>query len=317
MLQAHARQLHCAAKCFLAELRATHRECRTLAACRELIEALAMDFEIFLDVRQVRPGKRGESRLSRLLTRGQLANKVRYLDRRRKAALEAVKQEKPERLLARRVADLWHVRAMLADAHLSPDIIAGICCEFTREESKSISSTQVGKVRDAFAEIIKDMQAKNIATHAAGFVAASACSRSTARWSVAGPTVYLAHIHDGADLRARSKSQSLSSDACLTMPRFASHMSRSRTSKIQNQKLDIHFGHDSFPWHSELQAMEDKTAASIATTIVSLISDVLRAFIPTWMRTCPMPKRLLRVTHGRSFTSFMALRCGRHPREKA
>ena len=276
-----------------------------------------MNFEMFLDVRQVRPGKRGESRLSRLLTRGQLANKVRYLDRRRKAALEAVKQEKPERLLARRVADLWHVRAMLADAHLSPDIIAGFCCEFTREESKSISSTQVGTVRDAFAEIIKDMQAKNIATIAASFVAAIACSRSTSGRSVAGPTVYLAHIHDGADLRARSKSQSLSSDACLTMPRFASHMSRSRTSKIQNQKLDIHFGHDSFPWHSELQAMEDKTAASIATTIVSLISDVLRASIPTWMRTCPMPKRLLRVTHGRSFTSFMALRCGRHPREKA
>ena len=265
----------------------------------------------------MRPGKRGESRLSRLLTRGQLANKVRYLDRRRKAALEAVKQEKPERLLARRVADLWHVRAMLADAHLSPDIIAGICCEFTREESKSISSTQVGKVRDAFAEIIKDMQAKNIATLAAGFVAASACSRSTSGRSVAGPTVYIAHNHDGADLRARSKSQSLPSDASLTMPRFASHMSRSRTSKLQNQKLDIHFGHDSFPWHSELQAMDDKTAASIATTIVSFISDVLRAFIPTWMRTCPMPKRLLRVTHGRSFTSFMALRCGRHPREKA
>ena len=280
MFLSHAHRLLCAVKTFLAELRATGRECRSLAACQELIEALSLDFEICFDLRQVRPGKRGQFRLGRLLTRGQLANKVKYLDRRRKAALQAVKQEKPERLLARRVADLWHVRAMLADAHLSPDIIASICCEFTLEERKSISSTQVGKVRDAFAEIIKDMQAKNIATLAAGFVAASERSRSSPGRSVSCPIVYLAHIHDGADLRARSKSDSLSSDASLTMPRFASHMSRSRTSKIQNQKVDMHFGDVSFPWQSELQAMEDKTAASIATTIIHLISDVLRAFIP-------------------------------------
>ena len=222
--------------------------------------------------------------MSWLLTRGQLARKVKHMQAKTKKIEEAAKHETPERLFANRVADFWHVRTMLADAHLSPEVLSGICSEFTRQENSSISSTQIGKVRDAFVEIIKDMQAKAMATLlptavAGSMLSMSASSAASPALPAAVPTVYLSHEHDGADLRARSKSSAQASNASITMPRHAMHMSRSRASKIQNQKLDVHVGMESLPWYSEMQAMEDKTAASIATTIISLISDALRAIV--------------------------------------
>ena len=174
---------------------------------------------------------------------------------------------------------------MLADAHLSTGVLSGICIEFTSEENTSLSSTQIAKVRDAFAEIIRHIQPKACATLIPASIAIgmastpASCSSSSSDGAVS-PTVILAHQHDGADLRARSSSSAQSSIFFMTMPRHAVHMSRSRYSKILKQMINVNVGTESFRWCSELQAMEDKTAGSIATTIISLISEVFRAFIP-------------------------------------
>ena len=74
--------------------------------------------------------------------------------------------------------------------------------------------------------------------------------------------VYVTHIHDGADLRFRSKSAVQQSDASLVLPSDALRMSRSRMSKVQNSSVAVRMDDQSLPYYTELQALGRKDAAS-------------------------------------------------------
>ena len=131
------------------------------------------------------------------------------------------------------MANIWHVRTMLADTYISAEVLADVCRQFTVEENSSISASQVGKVRDAGAEVLKDLLRDALAKRMAGAIA----EVSSAEGGRALPTVFLTHVHDGADLRVRSQSAAQLGDGHMALPRNALRMSRSRSSSVQNHCL--------------------------------------------------------------------------------
>ena len=65
--------------------------------------------------------------------------------------------------LGGRIAHLWFVRAGLAAPTLPVRTVADLCRDFPAEECKNISHYKVGRVRDAFCEIVKRLNRKSIA----------------------------------------------------------------------------------------------------------------------------------------------------------
>ena len=90
---ANARKLHCVAKQFLEDLLQSGRGHDSQESCHQLIASLEREFEMGSDGKQRRLGQRGRYRLSRLLTRGQLARKVKYSEGARKACKQKSQKE--------------------------------------------------------------------------------------------------------------------------------------------------------------------------------------------------------------------------------
>ena len=80
----------------------------------------------------------------------------------------------------------------------------------------------------------------------------------------------LLHIHDEASLRLRS-----STDASGSAP------SRGRSSKVQQHVTSVHFqGQQPLRWHAELDALSNKTAHVLATSLHRLLRMVAAAVCP-------------------------------------
>eukprot|EP00959_Pyramimonas_sp_CCMP1952_P170163 3555077-Pyramimonas_sp.AAC.1 len=162
---------------------------------------------------------------------------------------------------------------MLADTYISAEVLADVCRQFTVEENSSISASQVGRVRDAGAETLKDMLGDALAKRMAGAIAEA---RPVGH---ALPTVYLVHVHDGADLRLRSQSAAQLGDVHMALPRTSLRMSRSRSSSVQNHCLKISFAGETYPWFTDLHALENKSAAIIATSVIRVVSAAVSALL--------------------------------------
>ena len=130
---------------------------------------------------------------------------------------------------------LWMVRTMLAAPEIPQRTLASFCCEFSLVEDRSISHTSIASVKDAFGEILKRLNAQKAKA------LFQAVDSKLGRDSTQAPRLTIIHIHDGADLRLRSWSDALRSDADMQMPANARVLSRARTSKIQNHHITLKF----------------------------------------------------------------------------
>ncbi len=159
-------------------------------------------------------------------------------------ALEEMKAQ-PGRL----VHNHWLVRAGLSDPSLSLRSVEESCREFNIHDVSGLSHTSVSVFRDAFCEVLKQMQARDAAAFAAqtrGFL-------------------IMAHFHDEAVMRVRSHA-----DTGL--------LARGRHSKIQNNVIKLRRGpldEDALTYAVELQPLLRKDAASLATAIDRVRTEVI------------------------------------------
>jgi hypothetical protein len=128
----------------------------------------------------------------------------------------------------------------------------------------TISHIYIGRVRDAFAELLKERVRKLLQAR----VSVAAMQKDVLR-----PTVYLTHIHDEASMRFRSFEQ-----ANVATAIDGPVLNRGRYSKVQNNAVLIGVGDQGkLEWPTELQPLMRKDGSTIATAIVSAVAGALEA----------------------------------------
>ena len=123
------------------------------------------------------------------------------------------------------------------------------CRQFAIDEMTPLSASSVSRVRSAFCAILLQMNKQDVA-----------------RFCATQPVLVIHHVHDEACMRARS------------------HLSdnkgkrRGKSSSIQNQILQLfRLDGESMPFLLELQAIANKTAPTLATSIRDTLLGVLNA----------------------------------------
>jgi hypothetical protein len=230
---------------------------RTLTAIKELGEALQHDFD--LDVpEQFRRCKRSacEAKLYRQL---QYHKNSRSAS---EAALQTLKGLKQGGLLRPDVL----VRVGLSDPSFNnrqlKEMLSSDCVSV-------ISATTCGRVRDAFAEMLKTLVRQKVSAQVA---AGDSDSRTKDI-----PPVYVLHIHDEASMRFQSYDR-VEVEA-FGGPCGGPVFSTGRYSKIQNNAITIITSPGAKPieWLSELQPMSRKNGLTVAAAIGASIGEVMKA----------------------------------------
>ena len=162
---------------------------------------------------------------------------------------------------------------------------------------EAIGKTSIGKVRDAFAEIVKrimnnQISQMSLATH---------------------DPILMVHIHDTADMRMRSLPAS-KDDESIQIPRYALG-TRARYSKIENHKVELFSGGEKWPYYTELTPLVRKDSATIGTSIIQILRDVATS-VP-FASDALERKTLVHIVVGDGiFTNAKALRCTCLPNRK-
>ena len=132
-----------------------------------------------------------------------------------------------------------------------------------------ISHVYAGKVRDSFAEMLKNLTKERLSS-ALGVAPLGGGGASVV-------PVYVAHVHDEASMRFRSYDR-------VAVKAFGDDglgrvFSRGRYSKVQNNSLHVTLGSSSngFEWYSELQPLSRKDADTLATALMMAVDELLSA----------------------------------------
>ena len=130
-----------------------------------------------------------------------------------------------------------------------------------------VSHDYIERARDVFCKILKglrkDQLAATIQVHAAEQRAAAP------RGSQPVVRVYVKHLHDEVGMRLKSYSL----DSVFGEHVFASR--RGRASKVQNNCVQVFIGRTQLVWPTELQAMQRKDAATVATAIANVLCEIV------------------------------------------
>ena len=162
------------------------------------------------------------------------------------------------------IAKMWFVRVAFSSPCLALRALATFCRDFPLVEQAVISHEYVARVRDAFAEILKMLNRRELA--------AAVARRPEASF-------LLSHIHDEAAMRIRSYTES-PQDEC-ELPRSAPRCARGRSSKVQNNALRAYVGTDTFETFVELQALMHKDANTVAHALRQVAEYVIAAAVPS------------------------------------
>ena len=123
------------------------------------------------------------------------------------------------------------------------------------------SRTTVSKIRSCFAEVLKKQSLQQVRSSAAASARATAASRAPG----GVVSVVFVHIHDEACLRLRSAGEA----------DLAGGPSRSRSSKVQAHVARVAFAPaSSVKLLCELEALADKRAATLATSLLGVLRAV-------------------------------------------
>ena len=158
----------------------------------------------------------------------------------------------------------WLLRIILAKPNASARSLAQSFVDVIGSDVRTVGRTSIGVVRDAWVELYKPMVLK------VGADLVAACARQAAAVKAEFAPVYLVQIQDEADIRLRSEN-----------PRDGVAVpSRSRTSKVQQSVLTIHGAGEQLDVPLELEALGDKTAATLATSLERLLRSVAASILP-------------------------------------
>ena len=174
--------------------------------------------------------------------------------------------------LRRQLSVDWLVRVALAAPLVSARSLTTAFMDVCDVDQQIVCRATVGRIKDAFVEVVKTMMFK----YAAGTVSASnECAAAT---GASFQNILLTHIQDEAALRLRSFSD-------------ASHgvTPRVRASKVQQYVVRLFACGVESVIPTELEALGNKTAATLATSFERLLRDLALAIFPAVSRKlCPV-----------------------------
>ena len=192
-----------------------------------------------------------------------LTNKVHYMKRRITTLEAQVKSHTESKNSMNRLTKEWILRVFLASPHASSRAIADSFHQVVGLDATTVSRTSIGKIKAAWVDMFVSMVKSKIRDT----VAAHLRSCSMARRPFLPVT--LVHVQDEADMRLRS------GDA-----RDAKLPTRGRASKVQLHVLRLAVGHHEREIPTELEALGDKTASTLATSLERLMRNTIRDTFP-------------------------------------
>ena len=168
-----------------------------------------------------------------------------------------------------RIHTSWLIRAGLSLPSLPVASVSSYLRDFPADEAHAISPTYVGVAKDAFCELVKDFNAKEIS---------NLCSSMTEIWprAVAAPWVpiVVVHVHDEASMRVRSFLDDTHPE--LTRP-ASKRIVRTRYSKVMNHAVWVCVGSKALEHYTELHAVHRKDAPTIAKSLHDAFSPIVNA----------------------------------------
>ena len=256
--------LKCRHFCTLLQQEGLPDDIESRGKAESLITSLQSDFEL---------NKRGRQP-DKVLTKQQHLKQRWYL-KRKVGVLQTQMRAATEGKLNGRIQNVWLVRVAFSDALLSARSLSSWCCDFGVEPSKVISHSYIARVKDCFCQLVKSLNKQEIALQA--------LNQPVANHGDASKPFFVVHQHDEASMRVRSWDASVQG-----------RIIRGRSSKIQNQVVQLHFNNSSsWEWFAELVPLLSKDGASIAETLVCTLVDILETLVPIQ----PPPWKHIRVVH--------------------
>ena len=175
--------------------------------------------------------------------------------RRLQKALRELRAEK----VGGRIESIWFLRVAFADPKLSMQSLESFCQNFPVQETKSISTSYIGPVRDTFCELIKQIsndalahRVSSLPSHIVGDIRESA-------------PLFCCHIHDEAQMRFRSFE-----------PLNVERLVRGRSSKIQTHVVSLHQQDLYHEYYTELVPLARKDADSIGQSLIDVVREILQ-----------------------------------------
>jgi len=164
-----------------------------------------------------------------------------------------------------RVSQEWILRVFLATPHTSGRALAQAFHLVAGFDEGTVSRPTVGKIRDAWVEMYMPMVFAAARTYVDNHLASAMHEKR------AFATITLAHVQDEADLRLRSGD---ARDGPI-LPR------RGRASKVQLHVVTLVAGHRRREVPTEMEALGDKTAKTLATSLEAVLRRVAEGVICT------------------------------------
>ena len=190
---------------------------------------------------------------------------------------EQVKNFKTTKTLGGRLSQEWILRVILSAPNASGQGLVDSFKMAVASDSSALSRQSMGCIKASFLEFWKEMN-HSVVREFLSMQLRGVVSETALGVSAAPPFlgVILLHVQDEAELRL------LSSDSSSRpgLPR------RSRTSKVQLHVVRLFCKRKEFQLPQELQALQDKSAATLATSLLS----VLNMWMPTVQAALPKGK---------------------------
>lgn len=163
------------------------------------------------------------------------------------------------------LSEEWLMRVFLSKPNASARSLEQSFGDIVGSDVRTVSRPAMNAIRDAWVEMYKPL------VHKAGAALVATTARLAKQGKAAFAPVFLVQIQDEADIRLRSES---SRDG-PAVP------SRSRASKVQQSVLTIHgAGEQVVRWPCELEALGNKSAATLATSHERLLRSVVAGVLP-------------------------------------
>ena len=206
---------------------------------------------------------RYSSRKSLVLNGKTQRNRFQYMKRRIAALAEEVKRHTETKTSTGRLTKEWILRVFLASPHASSRAIAQSFHQVVGLDATTVGRTSIGKIKAAWVEMFLRMVKSKIRDTVAAHL--RSCSMAQRPFL----PVTLVHVQDEADMRLRS------GDA-----RDAKLPTRGRASKVQLHVLRLAVGHHVHEIPTELEALGDKSASTLATSFERLMRNTTRDILP-------------------------------------
>ena len=171
------------------------------------------------------------------------------------ATLNDLRDHQRSKTVDGRLSQEWIVRVIACAPHASARALADAFHLAAGSDARLVSRASIASIRDAWTEMLQRMVLQNSREAFASHMAAQRESGQPMA------CVHVVHVQDEAELRVLSGERREGS----SVPR------RGRTSKIQINVVDVWVEQVRYHVPTELQALGDKTAATLATCFEALV----------------------------------------------